>query len=154
MYLGERGGDIGYVFEDLHRYRRVECMVGHRQLRCFGLVKRNIVVPIDPFRRHCQHCAGDVDASDRAIGADLVEQLLDIEAGAATHVEHVLPRLYRDGLPDKMPPAHHIAPVVEHFQLTGHTLVELEPRHASSVSTSTKVSCEQRLTAGERSVVV
>ena len=129
MHLGQRGCGLGYVLKDLHRHSRIERTVGQGQIRGVGLVERDVVAALGPFGGDGEHRRCAVDACNRSLAADLVEQLGHVETRAAAHIENTLTRARIERLLDETTPANDVPAVIEHFQLLGHALVELELCH-------------------------
>src|SRR4029079_1500862 len=105
MHLGQRGCGVEYVLKDLHRQSRIERTVGHRQIRGVGLVERDVVAALSALGGDGEHRRCAVDACNRSLAADSVEQLGDVETRAAAHIENTLTRARRGALPDETTPA-------------------------------------------------
>ena len=109
MELTERGGRVRHVLEHLHAQRGVELAIAHGQRRGIRFVERHIRLPLERFAATASIVGARVDADDGAVGTHLVEQLRDVEARPAAHVQDPLPRRGSERFADEPAPAQHVA---------------------------------------------
>jgi hypothetical protein len=119
-------------------------------------------VAVAAATRQLEHRPAAVDADDRAVGPDLVEQLGAVEPRATAHVEHTLSWPDCQRLAHDPAPANGIPDEIDRLDLPGHVLIEYELAHvpfprperigrrqaASRVSASSTSAA--RTTAGKR----
>ena len=86
----------------------------------------DVVVPFGTLRGHGEHVRADVHADDEALGPDRLEQLGDVEAGAAAHVEDAVAGSGAERSADQLAPAQHVARRVEPLQPLDEAPIELQ----------------------------
>ena len=92
MHLRERAVHVRHVLEHLNGQDGVESPVLHWERGRVGLVEGNVVMLLRPPRSDREHLRAAVHPDDRSCVAHLLEQLGDVEAGAAADVEYPLAR--------------------------------------------------------------
>src|SRR5215216_5423728 len=88
--LGERGVDVAEVLEDLDGNRTVDGRVADRELRRLALEQADVRPVAGLPAGDREHRRAGVDACDRAVRADDVEDVDYVEPGPAADVEHVV----------------------------------------------------------------
>ena len=129
MHLRERGRGVGDVLEHLNAQRGVEGRLLDGQRRRVPLAEAGVGVPRAAVLGGGEHLRVRVDAHDRAVGADLVQQLLDEEAWAAAHIEDAFAGAHRQRLAHQRPPPAHVAGAVQLLHLPRAALVEGQLAH-------------------------
>ena len=107
---------VGDVLEHLHAERGVEVAssTAARSRRPVGTRRWR---GARSAARGGEHLRAGVEAHDGALGTDLVEQLLDVEARAAADVEDALAGARGQRLAHERPPAAHVARAVQRLEL-------------------------------------
>jgi hypothetical protein len=85
------------------------------------------------LRSHSEHVCAAIHAGDQAVAADHLEQLGDVETGAATHVKHAVAGPSAERSADQLAPAQHIARRVELLQPLDETPIELQLAHGPTL---------------------
>jgi hypothetical protein len=129
IQLGEREVRVGDVLDHLHGEDGIEAAVVDRQGRRVGLVEGRVRTVLDPAGGDGEHLRAVVDPDDEAGVADLLEQLGDVEAGAAADVEDPLAGRGGQRLADEGAAAEDVPGPVDGLELLRQTLVEDEPAH-------------------------
>ena len=107
--LGEGRGYVGYVFEHLDAESGVEVGVTDRERGGIAFDELGVRGALITVRCEREHGLAAVDADDRALWANLLEGLGDVEARAAADVEDPVPRSRADRLANQGATAQHVA---------------------------------------------
>ncbi len=94
----------------------------------------DVVVPLGALGGDREHVRAGVHAGDRALGPDRLEQLGDVEARAAAHIEHAVARLRIECGADELAAAQHVTRPIQLLQPLGELLIELDLAHGASSS--------------------
>src|SRR5918992_1496989 len=129
LNLGQRRGDVRDVLEHLDAERSVEAVARDRQRGGIALLEARVAEPLGAAPRHSEHLRALVNARDRALRTDLIEELARIEAGAAADVEDAVTGLSAKRLVDELPAPQNVARPVEDLELLDDLLVEDELAH-------------------------
>ena len=109
-------------------------------------MERDVVVPLGAMRRHGEHRLAAVDADHRAVGSHVLEQLGDVEAGSAAHVQDAFALGDAEGVADQPPAAQHVARAIEHFEPSSSALVEFQLAHPLIASREATLHGSQQAT--------
>ena len=96
----------------------------------------HIVVAFGTLRSDGEHVGADVHADDQAPAADHLEQLGDVEAGAAAHIEHPVAGSGAERSADQLAPTQHVARRVELLQPLDEAPIELQLAHGATLRPS------------------
>src|SRR3954451_17684815 len=124
--LGERGVDVAEVLEDLDGNGTVDRRVADRELRRLALEQADVRPVAGLAAGDREHRRAGVDACDRAVGADDVEDVDDVEPGPAADVEHVVARPGGKCLLGERAPPFDVARAVDDLKPRGDAFVEIE----------------------------
>src|SRR6202022_531001 len=134
MELRQGSGQVRHVLEHLHTDRAVDTLVRDRKRGRVCLLELDVAEPLAAASSEFEHLWAAVEADDRALRSDLVEQLGTVEARPAADVENPLAARGGQGGTHEAPPAHRIGNPVEGLKSLAGRLVERELGHRASLA--------------------
>src|ERR671918_1286509 len=122
--LGQRRGDVRDVLEHLDAERAVEAVARDGERGGVALLEAGVAEALGAAPRHGEHLRALVDARDRPLRPNLIEELARVEAGAAADIEDVVTARGAERLVDELPAPPDVPRPVDDFELLDDLLVE------------------------------
>ena len=124
--LGEPGVDVAEVLEDLDGDRAVEGRVADWELRRLALDQPDVRPVADLSAGDGEHRRAGVDAGDRTVLPDDVEDVSDVEPRPAADVEHLVAGLASQRFLGERAPPSDVARAIDDLELCRGAFVEID----------------------------